>query len=83
MNDKRVGVIGAGISGLVTAKVLRDVAEGGEVSVGELTSDADCPLVDARRGCLAEELPNHWPSRKPVPVKRWVEAIDRCDGATL
>jgi len=83
LNDKRVGVIGAGISGWVTAKVLRDIAEAGEVPVDELTTDADCPLVDASRVRLAVALPNRWPSRKPVPVKRWVQAIDRCDGATL
>ena len=41
------------------------------------------PLADDTGVRLAVELPNRWPSNRPVPVERCVEAIDRPDGATL
>lgn len=59
------------------------VRELGDVPLAELTTDADRPLADDTGVRLVVELPNRWPSNKPVPVERWVEAIDRPDGATL
>jgi hypothetical protein len=48
-----------------------------------LTTDADRPLDDDTGLRVAVELPNRWPLHKPVSVKRWVEAIDRPNGAPL
>jgi hypothetical protein len=55
----------------------------GELAVAELTDDPDCPLDDDMRVRVEVRLPNRWPSRKPAPLARWVEAVDRRDGAIL
>jgi hypothetical protein len=59
------------------------MCESGEVPVDELTTDPDRQLDEHNRVRLVVAVPNRWPKRKPVPTARWVQAVDRRDGATL
>jgi hypothetical protein len=54
------------------------VRERGEVPVDELATASDCPPDDAKGVRLAVELPNRWPSRKPVPVERCPKLWRNC-----